>query len=184
MLLAQASTHLWHGKCEDVTVLLEGALTEAQRDGLPGLELEALGMVAFVDSVQSRTNHADEADQRAYALRRGANLGIPPVLDLAAALRSLIAGDLDGRARALRRILLPDVVGADPGLEVALKLGYASMLLAEGQAYRGLAGAAETLAAIFRLCWRFSETPCLRILTHRWDGRGRRCGCCGPISGG
>jgi LuxR family maltose regulon positive regulatory protein len=136
VLLAQASTRLWHGKCEDVTVLLEGALTEAQRDGLPGLELEALGMVAFVDSVQSRTNHADEAAQRAYALRRGANLGIPPVLDLAAALRSLIAGDLDGRARVLRRILLPDVVGADPGLEVALKLGHASMLLAEGQAYR------------------------------------------------
>ena len=66
--------------------------------------------------------------KRSWALRR--------LLDLAAALRSLIAGDLDGQARALRRILLPNVVGADPGLEVALKLGQASMLLAEGQAHQ------------------------------------------------
>ena len=136
VLLAQASAHLWHGRHEDVGVLLEGALTEAQRDGMPGLELEALAMVALVDSFWSRINHADEAAQRAHALRRIAKLGIPPALDLAAALRSLIAGDLDGRDRALRRILLPDVVGADPGLAVALKLGQASMLLAEGQAHQ------------------------------------------------
>ena len=51
VLLAQASTHLWHGRLEDVSVLLEEALTEAQRDGMPGLELEALAMAAFVDSV-------------------------------------------------------------------------------------------------------------------------------------
>jgi LuxR family maltose regulon positive regulatory protein len=55
------------------------------------------------------------------------------VLELAAALRSLIAGDLDGRARTLQRILLPDVVGADPGLAVAVMLGQASVLLACGQ---------------------------------------------------
>jgi DNA-binding CsgD family transcriptional regulator len=40
VLLAQASAHLWHGRHEDVTVLLEEALTEAQRDGMPGLELD------------------------------------------------------------------------------------------------------------------------------------------------
>jgi LuxR family transcriptional regulator, maltose regulon positive regulatory protein len=136
VLLAQASTRLWHGRYEDMAVLLDEALTEAQRDGMPGLELEALGMVAFVDSIWSRTNHADEAAQRAHALQRAANLGLPPVLDLAVALRSLIAGDLDGGARVLRRTLLPDVVGADPGLEVALKLGQASVLLAKGQAYQ------------------------------------------------
>jgi LuxR family transcriptional regulator, maltose regulon positive regulatory protein len=136
VLLAQASTRLWRGRYEDVAVLLDEALTEAQRDGMPGLELEALGMVAFVDSIWSRANHADEAARRAHALQRAANLGMPPVLDLAAALRSLIAGDLDGGARVLRRTLLPDIVGADPGLEVALKLGQASVLLAEGQAYQ------------------------------------------------
>jgi LuxR family transcriptional regulator, maltose regulon positive regulatory protein len=136
VLLAQASSRLWHGRHEDVGVLLEEALTEARRDGMPGLELEALGMVAFVDSIWSRTNHADEAARQAHVLRRRAKLGMPPALDLAAALRSLIAGDLDGQAQALRRILLPDVVGADPGLAVALRLGQASMLLAGSQAHQ------------------------------------------------
>jgi hypothetical protein len=41
-------------------------------------------------------------------------------------LRSLIAGDLDGRARALQRIMLPDVIGSDPALAVALELGQAT----------------------------------------------------------
>ena len=136
VLLVQAGTRLWHGRYEDVDVLLEGAVLEARRDRMPGLELEALGLVAFVDSIRSRTNHADEAAQRAHALRRQAKLGMPPTLDLAAELRSLTAGDLDGRARALRRIVLPDVVGADPGLAVALELGQASMLVAEGQAHQ------------------------------------------------
>jgi LuxR family transcriptional regulator, maltose regulon positive regulatory protein len=48
-------------------------------------------------------------------------------------LRSLIAGELDGWERPLQRILLPDVVGSDPGLAVALALGQANALLAVGQ---------------------------------------------------
>jgi LuxR family transcriptional regulator, maltose regulon positive regulatory protein len=135
LLLAQASTHLWHGRHQDVGALLDGALSQAQRDQLPGLEVEALGMMAFVDGFWSRANHADEAARRAHALRKQQNLGVPPVLDLAAALRSLIAGDLDGQARARQWILLPEV-GADPGLAVAVKLGQASVLLAEGQPYQ------------------------------------------------
>jgi LuxR family transcriptional regulator, maltose regulon positive regulatory protein len=131
--LAQASTHLWHGKHEDVGSLLDQALADAERDGLPGLELEVLGLMTFVDSYWSRTNHAEEAARRAYALAKRKNLGPPPTLELAAAQRSLIAGDLGGRARALRGILLPDVVGSDPGLAAALMLGQAGVLLAEGE---------------------------------------------------
>jgi LuxR family transcriptional regulator, maltose regulon positive regulatory protein len=131
--LAQASAHLWHGRHEDVGSLLGQALMDAERDGLPGLELEVLGLMAFVGSYWTRTNHADEAAQRAHALRKRKNLAAPPALELAVALRSLVAGDLDGRARALRGILLPDVVGADPGLTAALALGKAGVLLAEGE---------------------------------------------------
>ena len=59
------------------------------------------------------------------------NLGVPPALEFAAACAALIiAGDLGGRARSLQRILLPDVVGSDPGLAVALVLGQASVLMA------------------------------------------------------
>ena len=133
VLLAQASTHLWDGRHEDVGSLLDEALAEARRDGLPGLELEALSMMAFVDSYWSRLNRADEMAQRAHALSKQKSLATPAVLELAAALRSSIAGDLDSRARTLQRILLPDVVGADPGLAVAVVLGQASVLLACGQ---------------------------------------------------
>jgi len=133
VLLAQASTHLWHGKHEDVGSLLDQALAEAGRDGLPGLELEALSMMAFVDSYWSRMSRADEMAQRAHALSKQKGLATPAVLELAAALRSFIAGDLDGRAGTLQRILLPDVVGSDPGLAVAFVLGQASVLMACGQ---------------------------------------------------
>jgi LuxR family maltose regulon positive regulatory protein len=133
VLLAQASTHLWHGRHEDVSALLDEALAGARRDGVPSLELEVLGMAAFVDSYWSRTNHADDMAQRAHALRRHKNLGISPALELAAAVRSVIAGDLNGQARAIQRILMPDAVGSDPGLAVALVLGQASVLLARGE---------------------------------------------------
>ena len=134
VLLAQASTHLWHGRHEDVGSLLDEALAEAERDRLPGLELEALSMMAFVESYWSRMNRAEDAAQRAHALQKQKGLAVPAVLELAAALRSLIAGDLGGRARALQRILLPDAVGSDPGLAAALVLGQASIVLACGQA--------------------------------------------------
>jgi hypothetical protein len=70
VLLAQASTHLWHGRLEDIGALLEEALAEAEREGPAGIELEVLAMMAFVDTYWSRTNHADDVAQRAHALRR------------------------------------------------------------------------------------------------------------------
>jgi LuxR family maltose regulon positive regulatory protein len=133
VLLAQASTHLWHGRHEDVGSLLNEALAEAERDGLPGLELEALSTMAFVDSYWSQTNRGEEMAQRACTLSKQKGLTAPVVLELATALRSMIAGDLDGRARTLQRILLPDVVGSDPGFAVAFVFGQASVLLACGQ---------------------------------------------------
>ena len=102
VLLAQASTHLWHGMHEDVGALLDEALAEAQRDGMPGIELEVLGMMAFFDSYWSRTNHADDAARRADALRKHNGLGLPPALELAATLRSLIAGEPDDWTRPLQ----------------------------------------------------------------------------------
>jgi LuxR family transcriptional regulator, maltose regulon positive regulatory protein len=133
VLLTQASTHLWTGRHEDVGTLLDGALAEAEREGSPCIELEVLGMMAFVGSYWSRTNYTDDAAGRAHVLQKQKGLDTPPALELAAALRSLMAGDLDGRARALRRILLPDVIGSDPGLAVALELGQANVLMVRGE---------------------------------------------------
>ena len=133
VLLAQASSHLWHGRHEDVGTLLDGALAEARDDEMAGLELEVLGMIAFVESYWSRTHHAEDATRCADLLLRHKNLGIPPALELAAALRSLVSGDLGGRMRSVQRILLPEVVGSDPGLAVALALGQASVLVTSGE---------------------------------------------------
>jgi LuxR family maltose regulon positive regulatory protein len=90
-------------------------------------------MIAFVDSFWSRTNHADEAAERAHTLRKQKSLSMPSTLELAVVMRAVIGGDLATQARTLQRILLPDVVGADPGLAAALALGQASVLLAGGQ---------------------------------------------------
>jgi LuxR family maltose regulon positive regulatory protein len=133
VLLAQASAHMWHGRHEDVGALLDEALAETRRDGSDILELEALGMIAFVDSFWSRTNHADKAAERAHALRKQKGLSMPSTLELAVLIRAAIGGDLAVQARTLQRIMLPDVVGADPGLTPALALGHASALLAHGQ---------------------------------------------------
>ena len=133
VLLAQASTHLWHGRHEDVGVLLDGALAEARRDAMPGLELEALGMMAFVESFWSRTNRASDAAARAYALSKHKNLNIPPALEFASVMRALIAGDVSGQKGLIPRILLPEAVGSDPGLAIALTLGQANVLLLRGE---------------------------------------------------
>ena len=133
VLLAQASSHLWHGRHEDVGALLDEALAEARADEMAPLELEVLGMIAFVESYWSRTHHAEEAEQCAHALRAHKNLAVPPALELAAALRSQVSGDLGGRMRSLHRILLPDVVGSDPGFAIALMLGQASVLMTRGE---------------------------------------------------
>jgi LuxR family maltose regulon positive regulatory protein len=132
VLLAQASTHLWHGRHEDVGGLLDEALAEAQQDGADVLELEALGMLTYVDTFWSRTNRAERAARQAHALRKEKGLNMPPALELASVMRALVAGDLGDQARDLQRILLPDVVGSDPGLAAALMLGQASVLVAHG----------------------------------------------------
>lgn len=133
MLLAHASARLWHGRHEKVGPLLVQALADAVRDGQPGLELEVLATMALADSYWSRTSHADDAAQRAHALDKRLNLAVPAALELAVALRSLLAGDLGGRARVLQQILVPDAVGSDPGLAAAVALAQASVLLAAGQ---------------------------------------------------
>ncbi|HTR92383.1 MAG TPA: LuxR C-terminal-related transcriptional regulator [Trebonia sp.] len=130
VLLAQAATHFWHGRHEDVGALLDQALAEARRDGPDVLELEVLSMTAYVDSFWARTNRAEAGVQAAHALRKGRGLGVPPLLDLATGVRALIAGDLGGKDTAAQRVALPCGVGADPALEAAFALVLAGGLFA------------------------------------------------------
>jgi LuxR family transcriptional regulator, maltose regulon positive regulatory protein len=133
VLLTQASVHLWHGRHEDVGALLEEAMAEAASDGQDGLELEALSMMACLDSLWSRANRADRAIQRAQAMRKAKGLGAPPALELATAVSALFSGNLGGHARAVQRIVLSGAAGADPALETAAALVLAAGLLARDQ---------------------------------------------------
>lgn len=133
VLLTQASVHLWHGRYEDVGALLEEAMAEAASDGQDGLELEALSMMACLDSLWSRANRADRAIQRAQAMRKAKGLGAPAALELATAVSALFSGNLGGHARAVQRIVLSGAAGADPALETAAALVLAAGLLARDQ---------------------------------------------------
>ena len=134
VLLAQAGMRLWHSRYEDVDVLLQEALADAERAGSAAVELEVLAMRALVASCWSRRKHADDATQRAQVLlARHGDLAPPPALELAGALRMHVAGDLHGQDRILRRIQPSEAVGSDPGLTVAVALGRAGRLLAQGQ---------------------------------------------------
>ncbi len=133
VLLALASTHMWHGKPEDVGTLLEGALADAEHHGPRSLELDVLAMMAFVDACWSRPSHGDDVMRRAHELRERWNLAFPPMLELAAAMRALITGDVGGQRRALARMLTPDSVGSDPSLATAVSLMHCKLLLAAGQ---------------------------------------------------
>jgi LuxR family transcriptional regulator, maltose regulon positive regulatory protein len=133
VLLAQASVHLWQGRHEDVGALLDEALAEAVHDGQDGLELEALSMMACLDSLWSRPTRADKAIQRAHATRKAKGLSVPPALELATAVSALFSGNLSGQARAVQRIVLSGAAGADPVLETAAALVQAAGLLAREQ---------------------------------------------------
>jgi LuxR family maltose regulon positive regulatory protein len=133
VLLTQASAHLWHGRHEDVGALLEEAMAEAASDGQDGLELEALSMMACLDSLWSRANRADRAIQRAQAMRKAKGLAAPAALELATAVSALFSGNLGGHARAVQRIVLSGAAGADPALETAAALVLAAGLLARDQ---------------------------------------------------
>jgi LuxR family maltose regulon positive regulatory protein len=133
VLLTQASTHLWHGRHEDAGALLEEAMAEAATDGQDVLELEALSLIACLDSLWSRANRADRAIQRAQAMRKAKGLGAPAALELATAVSALFSGNLGGHARAVQRIVLSGAAGADPALETAAALVLAAGLLARDQ---------------------------------------------------
>jgi LuxR family maltose regulon positive regulatory protein len=133
VLLAQASTRLWAGQRDDIGTLLDAALAAARADGLPALELEVLALSALMEYSRSRIGHADETVDRARAVARAAGLASPPALELTAAVRAEITGDLGGQARALQRIVPSTALGSDPGVAVARTLGEASILIARGQ---------------------------------------------------
>ena len=133
VLLAQASTHFWHGAHEDVAALLGQALAAARHGGLDELAAEVLGMTAYVDGSLGRPRHADDAALQARRLLRGrAGLRTPLSLRLAAVVKSVQQADFAVAARHLRHVRPSVAVSADPGLAGACALWRATVLAHSG----------------------------------------------------
>ena len=147
VLLAQASTHFWHGAHDDVDELLDRALTHARRSGTVRVQADVLGMIACVDSYRSRPRHADDAVLRAHSLLRAhPGLRTPPALRLAIAIRSVQRADLQAASRALRHVPVSAAVSADPGLAAALTVWRATVLALSGQPHQARALLDQTAA--------------------------------------
>ena len=134
IVLAQASSHFWHGNHGDVGTLLSRALAAAEADQSDILTLEVCAMIALADSYWARPRHAGDAVLRAHAiLGRHPRLNPPPALELADLIRAMTAADLRAAHQSLSGTRLPDAVGSDPGLARALTLGRAGLLLSAGR---------------------------------------------------
>jgi LuxR family maltose regulon positive regulatory protein len=135
VLLAQASTRFWDGAHDEVRGQLNQALAQARRCGLVGVQVDALAMLACIDSFLSRPRHADDAALQAHHLLRGQpGLRTPTALRLAAAIRSIQQADFTAAARTLRNASPSTAVSADPWLGYALLLWRATLLALSGRA--------------------------------------------------
>ena len=133
VLLAQASSHFWHGAHKDVAALLGQALAAARQGGPVELAAEVLGMMVYVDGSLGRPRHADDAALQAHRLlREHPGLRAPLSLRLAAAVRSVQRADFAAAARHLRHAAPPVAVSADPGLAAACALWRATVLTHSG----------------------------------------------------
>jgi LuxR family maltose regulon positive regulatory protein len=128
--LAAGTAHFWDGHQLECTGLLEQAVAGLEHSPAVSLQAEALGTLALVESYWTRSHSAEAAASRAEALVAAERPETPVTLQLAAALRCLIGADLEGVDRSLKGTLFRDLVGAEPGLEAALILVQASLLIA------------------------------------------------------
>jgi LuxR family maltose regulon positive regulatory protein len=133
VILASATAHFWDGHQQECADLLEQCLAGLVHPAAVALRAEALGTVALVESYWTRSHRAEAAASQAEALLAAERLEAPVTLQLAAAMRDLTGADLTGADRALKGTLFRDLVGAEPGLESALILVQASLLIAGDQ---------------------------------------------------
>lgn len=140
VLLAQASAHFWDGAHDDVEGLLHQALADTRRYGLVGVQADVLAMMACIDSYRSRPRHADDAAFCAHCLLRGQpGMRTPAALRLAAVIRAIQRADFPAAARTLRNASPSTAAGADPGLECALTLWRATLLVLSGKPHQAQA---------------------------------------------
>jgi LuxR family maltose regulon positive regulatory protein len=133
-LLASAQARFWEGNYDDVEATLQEALVAAVHDEAPAVELEVLGMTAFVNAYWSRHNRAEAAARRAREIQSASvEFTTPLTLELADAFRGFVAADFTVMARAIRQALASPLVEWNANLATVLSVLQAQLLLACGQ---------------------------------------------------
>ena len=157
-LIARAQAQFWDGRYDEVEPQLNDALALAERDGLRCVQLDALSMLALVNSYRCRKVSADDAMHRASELLRSSpELSAPVTLELAAAQRGFVDADFPAMAEALSRAHAAVQTDGDLAQAALVAEMQAQKLLERGQ----IAAAKAALDA----------APTLRRGTHMLDAR-------------
>ena len=157
-LIARAQAQFWDGRYDEVEPQLNDALALAERDGLRCVQLDALSLLALVNSYRYRKVSADDAMHRASELLRSSpELSAPVTLELAAAQRGFVNADFPAMADALSRAHAAVQTDGDLAQAALVAEMQAQKLLERGQ----VASAKAALGA----------APTLRRGTHMLDAR-------------
>lgn len=134
VLIAQAQAQFWDDRHDDVEPLLAEALALARSEELAGIELEALGMLALVNSYWSKAARSTDAEDRAREIIRSSTyLATPLALELALAHRSGVRGDFQTMSLALRRAVGAAPAETDLALLALIAQTRAQLLIAIGR---------------------------------------------------
>jgi LuxR family maltose regulon positive regulatory protein len=134
VLTARAQAQFWDGRPDEVEPQLREAMALAEHGGLRSVQLEALSMLALVNSYWHRKVSADDSVNRARELiRSSASLSAPTTLELADAQRAFVAADFQAMAGAIGRALAVAPIDNDPALATFVDETRAQMLLECGQ---------------------------------------------------
>ena len=132
--LIQARSRFAAGHLADVPPLLQRALADAERDGVPGVLLDVLSMLAFVTTSAGHVRNADVLLRRASEVAAAhPELTRRVVLDLAVARRAELAADWAAMDAAVDRVQAAGPVYPDNGLAATVVIVQAVRLVARGE---------------------------------------------------
>lgn len=134
VLMTQASAQFWDGRHDNIETILTDALEHAERDAMPSLQAEILGMIALINSHRSRFRREQDAARQARELiRRSGPPTAESTLDIAAAMDAFAKADFTAMARDVRRALAHAAMDADPAAVAAVSFTQALLLFSCGQ---------------------------------------------------
>ena len=120
--LGQAAAHYWEdNEFDEAERLGLVGLADARSEGVPALELEALGLLQLIHISNGKAARAQECDDESRSLIRSSpHLHLMTFHHLARAWGGLMRSDMASADRALRRAEQSQLTDADPHLRAAV----------------------------------------------------------------